>query len=326
MARDLLRIGTRGSRLALIQTRAVIDALHIHWPRLAFQERIIRTTGDAVTTTPLSMMDTTGVFTKEIESALLRREIDIAVHSAKDVPTTLPEGLRLEIALPREDPRDALVAQAGLGTGEAGGADALPPGAVVGTSSERRRAQLLYHRPDLRVVPLRGNLDTRLRKLEAENLDAIVVAVAGLSRMGLLSSGMAGGARVLPLPMDVCMPAAGQGALAIELRGSDDSASELVPPLRDEATAAAVAAERAALGALGSGCRVAAGLHACVVAGTLRLAGVVVGPMGTTPIWAESSGQAGAAEEIGIAVARQLLDRGAGELLARARGGGDVQD
>ena len=318
MPSDLIRVGTRGSKLALIQTHSVIDALRERRPGVAFEKRIIKTTGDRVTGVPLSQIGTVGLFTKEIETALLGRKIDIAVHSAKDVPTALPDGLRVEIIFEREDPRDVLVLRSDAADdgGPDGRAplDALVQSASVGTGSERRKAQLLHHRPDLRVAPLRGNLDTRLRKLETEGLDAIVLAAAGLARMG------ADVAHMMPLPVDLCIPAAGQGALAVEYRDDDDALAELVAALQDETTVASVTAERAALATLGSGCQVPIGLHARVANGALHLRGVVAEPGGRQLVYADRSGEPGDAQGIGADVGRELLERGARDLMERPEG------
>lgn len=327
MAQDVVRVGTRGSKLALVQTRAVIDALRAQARGIAFEERVIRTTGDRVTGVALSQIGARGLFTKEIENALLRGDVDVAVHSAKDVPTALPDGLCVQTVLGREDARDALVVRSALTavrrgpSGDAGPLDALAEGAVVGTSSERRKAQLLHERPDLQVAPLRGNLDTRLQKLETERLDAIVVAAAGLARMGMGSSGLSRGSQVIPLPVDLCVPAAGQGALVVELRSDDERIRELVAPLRDEAAAASVTAERAALARLAGGCQVPVGLHAWIAGDRLRLRGVVAEPTGEHLVRAEGCGVPEEAERIGRSVAERLLDGGAGDIIDRARGG-----
>jgi len=311
MDRAIVRVGTRGSRLALIQTRAVIAALRARHPRIVFDEHIIKTTGDKVTEVPPSQIGARGLFTKEIEDALLRRDIDVAVHSAKDVPTTLPDGLRIEIVFEREDARDVLVLRQAAQVADASPLDALSGGAVVGTSSQRRRAQLLHHRPDLRVVPLRGNVDTRLRKLDAERLDAIIVAAAGLVRMGTTT------VHAMPIPIGVCVPAAGQGALAVEFRDDDESVADLVAPLRDEPTAACVSAERAALAALGGGCQVPIGLYARTVDGVLWLRGIVAEPTGEHVVRADGRGDPDRAEQIGADVAQELLQRGARSGAAR---------
>ncbi|MFQ5811534.1 MAG: hydroxymethylbilane synthase, partial [Armatimonadota bacterium] len=238
--------------------------------------------------------------------------------SAKDVPTMLPDGLCIEIIFEREDARDVLVLRPPASVGDAAPLDALCHGATVGTGSERRKAQLLHHRPDLHVVPLRGNLDTRLRKLDTERLDAIVVAAAGLARMGI------GSEQVVPLPVDLCVPAAGQGALAIEFRGDDRRVAELVSSLGHEPTAACVAAERAALATLGSGCQVPIGLHARIVDGRLRLQGVVAEATGERLVRADGDGRSEDAEQIGADVAQGLLSRGARDMIGATDGGGDA--
>ncbi|MGD8238793.1 MAG: hydroxymethylbilane synthase [Armatimonadota bacterium] len=316
MPQDPIRVGTRGSKLALIQARAVIGALRTHSPGIGFEEHILTTTGDRVTGAPLSQIGAVGLFTKEIEAALLGREIHVAVHSAKDVPTTLPDGLCLVIILEREDARDVLVLREAAAVAHGAPLDALCEGATVGTSSERRKAQLLHQRPDLHVVPLRGNLDTRLRKLDAERLDAIVVAAAGLARMGISSQ------QAVPMPIDMCVPAAGQGALAVELRRDDGRLTELVSSLRHEPTVACVAAERAALATLGGGCPVPIGLHARIVNGRLRLQAVVAETTGEQLVRAGGSGPPEDAERIGSQVAQELLGRGARDMIRAAENGG----
>src|SRR5919109_4125026 len=227
-----IRIGTRGSALALQQTQIAVDALHAAWPDMTVEVVEIRTMGDRIQDVPLAKIGDKGLFVKEIEEALLDGRIDWAVHSVKDLPSQLPKGLSLGMLAPRVDPRDALVARQGLTLAT------LPEKAVIGTSSLRRRAQLLHWRPDLEIVPIRGNVDTRLRKLETDGLDGIVVAAAGLVRMGWE-------ARICDIiPPEICLPAVGQGALGVEMRNDDGQAQALFQPLTSHATQAAVTAER----------------------------------------------------------------------------------
>ena len=298
-----LIIGTRGSKLALWQAEWVRASLRRGAPGAQVELKIIRTSGDQDQTTPLGQLGGRGVFTKEIERALLEGEIDIAVHSLKDLPTDLPEGLALGAVGPREDPRDALVART------AGSFAALPEGARVGTGSLRRRAMLLHVRPDLRMQDLRGNLDTRLRKLETEGLDAIVLAVAGLSRMGWAD-------RITErLPLTVCLPDAGQGAVGVEVRSDDATAVGTVAVLNDADTRHSVTAERALLKALGGGCQVPIGAWGRVEAGRLKLDAAVASVDGRRMIRDCGEGAPEGAEALGQSLADRLLKAGAGEIL-----------
>lgn len=242
-----LRIGTRGSPLALAQTELVRSRLVAAHPRLAAPGAVeivpIKTTGDRIQDRPLAEFGGKGVFAKEIEEALIDGRIDLAVHSMKDMPTWLPDGLTIRCILPREDPRDVLFARPPVD-----GLMALPPGAVVGTSSPRRKAQVLALRPDLRVVPIRGNVGTRLRKLEAGEVDATLLALAGLRRLGL------GDRATVLLPTEEMLPAAGQGAIGLETRADADAVLDLLAPLNDPVTASCVMAERACLGELDGSC------------------------------------------------------------------------
>jgi hydroxymethylbilane synthase len=301
-----LIIGTRGSRLALWQAEWAKATLQDHLSGVEVDLKIIRTSGDQDQTTPLGQLGGRGVFTKEIERALLAGEVDVAVHSLKDLPTDLPEGLALGAVSPREDCRDALIARA------ASSFAALPHGANVGTGSLRRRALLLHVRPDLRMQDLRGNLDTRLRKLEAEGLDAIVLAVAGLARMGWA------GRITERLPFSVCLPDAGQGAIGIEVRADDAEALRAVSVLNDADTRRSVKAERALLKALGGGCQVPIGAWGRVEDGRLRLDAVVASVDGKRLIRDRAEGGRETPEEVGKGLAERLLKAGAEEIL---RGG-----
>lgn len=308
-----LRIGTRGSVLALAQTHAVVDALHRQFPELNSEIVIIRTRGDVITDRPLRQLQGKGFFVKEIEAALLRGDIDIAVHSLKDMPTELPDGLTIAAICQRLDPRDALVlrdecAFAGLKgcTGEFNPLMLLPRNAIIGTSSLRRRAQVLHHRPDVTVRELRGNLDTRLRKLDTGDYDAIIVAAAGLIRMELQHRMTAA------LPLDVFIPAAGQGALAIEARVDDERTLQLMQCLDDPIARAEVDAERALVSALGAGCHVPVGACARIVSGdTLTLHAAVATPDGSRVIRDEASGNVSNAIALGLQLAERLEGMGA---------------
>ena len=301
-----LIIGTRGSRLALAQTELVAAALRQAHPALAVTVRTIRTRGDRITDVPLGQVGGKGIFVKEIEEALLRGEADLAVHSAKDLPTELPAGLAIVAVPPREDPHDVLIArQPGATLGD------LPPGATIGTSSVRRQAQLAAARPDLRFCDLRGNVDTRLRKLHEGGLDAIVLAAAGLRRLGLGELGW-------PVPFEICVPAPGQGLLALEARADDAKVAELLQPLEAAEARAALTAERAALAGLGGGCQVPVGIVAEHDSGELYLLGAVLSPDGT---WAARAGVRGSYSEpeaAGAALAEALLAQGAGTVTGLA--------
>jgi len=290
----MLVIASRGSQLALWQARWVAAQLSAAGHECRIE--IIKTTGDKIADVPLAKVGTKGLFTKEIEEALLDGRADLAVHSLKDLPTELPEGLVLAAVPEREDPRDAVVGKKL--------AD-LPPGAKVGTSSLRRAAQLLKLRPDLQVESIRGNLDTRLRKLDEGQYDAILLAAAGLKRLGW-------GDRIAEIlePEQMC-PAVGQGALAIETRAG----FEAVAMLDHADTHTAVMAERGVLRALGGGCQVPIGAYATVSQGRVRLLAIVAAPDGSQLVGAQAGGAAAEAAEIGARLAAYLLQRGARQIL-----------
>ena len=293
----MLVIASRGSQLALWQANWVEGQLA--QAGLASRIEIIKTTGDKITDVPLAKVGTKGLFTKEIEEALLDGRSDLAVHSLKDLPTELPPGLILAGVPRREDPRDAIVGRR---------LDELAQGARVGTSSLRRAAQLRKLRPDLEIESVRGNLDTRLRKLDEGRYDAIVLAAAGLKRLG-----WAGRIAELLAP-DVMCPAVGQGALALEARESG-AGRDACAALDHADTRAAVTAERGVLAALGGGCQVPIGAYATVADGHLRLMAVVVAPDGSELVSARSEGAAYDAAPLGHALGHELLDRGARKIL-----------
>jgi hydroxymethylbilane synthase len=289
-----LRIGTRGSPMAMFQAGLVRDRLLAAHPGLAVELAPIRTTGDRVQTRLLAEIGGKGLFTKEIEEALLRRDIDLAVHSLKDMETVLPPGLAIGCVLPRDDPRDALVSPGGAGLA------GLPAGARVGTASLRRRAQLLRRRDDLRIVPIRGNVNTRLDKLAAGEADALVLALSGLQRLDRirLASEI--------LPVEVMLPAVGQGALAIECRVDDHDVRPLLEPLNDPATAACVAAERAMLAALDGSCRTPIAGLATIAGDQLTLDGLLLTPDGQDERRGRQDGAVGDAAAIGAALGAAL--------------------
>jgi hydroxymethylbilane synthase len=292
--RELI-IGTRGSALALAQAAWVASRLREGVPELAIRTEVIRTTGDANQVQPLSQVGDKGLFTRQIEAALLAGRIHIAVHSLKDLPTVLPPGLVLGAVTQRQDVRDALISASGLGL------DDLPAGARVGTSSLRRAAQLLAYRPDLRIVNIRGNVDTRLHKALTAEYDAVVLAAAGLTRLGLSHH------ITQFLPLDVMLPAVGQGALALEIRADDASTGALVARLEHKSTRLATDAERAFLTALGGGCQVPIAALGEVVDNRLRLRGLVATEDGKCVRKGELSGNLDRAEQIGRILAEKLM-------------------
>lgn len=300
-------IGSRDSALALWQAGWVIHQLENQDSSLELIIKKIKTQGDKILDVPLARVGGKGLFVKEIESALLAGEIDLAVHSLKDLPTDLPDGLVLIAVSEREDARDVLVSRRGLTLEE------LPSGSRVGTSSLRRSAQLLHYRPDLEMVNLRGNLDTRLRKAATEAYDAVVVAAAGVLRLGLESQ------ITQYIPLEICLPAVGQGVLGIEIRADDACAQRLLTPINDLGTYQAALAERAFLRTLEGGCQVPIGAYAEVVEGRLRLTGMVASLDGRKIIREDKTGSAAEAEHVGESLAQELLERGAGRLLSDQR-------
>ena len=300
-------IGSRGSKLALVQAEWVKSHLLQRHPDCDVAIQIIKTSGD-VKTDPLALIGGKGVFTKELEDALLDQRIDVAVHSLKDLPTSLPEGLVLAAICEREDPRDALILRQNLGK-VCGSLTDLPAGAVVGTSSPRRLAQLQYVRPDLAVKDLRGNVDTRLRKLDEEQYDALILAAAGLKRLGLSN-------RIsLALSPEQMMPAVGQGALGLQTRANDSKAREVLARLDHPTTRMACTAERALLRSLGGGCQLPIAAHGTVSGDELRLVGLVASRDGKEVARDQISGPAAEAEHLGVQLAEQLLASGAKDLL-----------
>ncbi len=321
------RVGTRGSRLALAQTRAVVATLERACSEAAFEVVVIKTQGDrsgkTVSGTVCAKHPSgrpgkrfltpfspgVGVFVREIERALVEGEIDLAVHSLKDVPTETARGTVIAAVPERADPRDVFISREGLKLAE------LAPGSRVGTSSARRRAQILRARPDLEAVPIRGNVDTRLRKVaEGENgLSGLVLAAAGLARLELVDRA------TQFLTLDRFLPPAGQGVIAIQVRADDREAVELAGCLDHAESRTACEAERAFIAALGAGCRAAVGAHATVEGGTVKLRGAVYSQDGSVEIRGEDSGPAGEAAETGARLARWLGTRGAFDLVSAAK-------
>jgi hydroxymethylbilane synthase len=292
-----IRIGTRGSPLALAQARQVatrLGAAHGLAPEQC-ELVIIKTTGDKITDRPLIEAGGKGLFTKELEEALFAGDIELAVHSMKDMPAVLPQGLAISAILEREDPRDAFVSL------KYASLDAMPAGAVIGTSSPRRQAQVLRARPDLHVVGFRGNVETRLRKLEEGVADATFLACAGLNRLGLSQHITAA------MPTDVMLPAVAQGAIGIEIRSDDEATARLIAPLNDAATALCVTAERAYLAQLEGSCRTPIAGLAELDGNALRVRGEILTPNGVHAYVATHTGSAQEAMRLGEAVAAELL-------------------
>jgi hydroxymethylbilane synthase len=307
-AAPFLRIGSRESPLALVQAREVqgriaaaagVDAATI-------KIEVIRTTGDVVQDRPLAEAGGKGLFTKEIEEALLAGSIDLAVHSSKDLPTILPRGLVLAGFPPREDVRDAFISRKAKTLRD------LAPGALVGTASPRRQAMVKRLRPDLGVVMLRGNVETRLRKLDAGEVDATLLAVAGLKRLGLLSSATA------ILDPDEFVPAVGQAAIGIETRADDARTRALVGAIDDADTRAALAAERAFLAVLDGSCRTPIGGYAKFEQGTLRFRGIIIKPDGSEAFQVLREGPRDAAAELGTDAGRELREHAGSDFFVRA--------
>jgi hydroxymethylbilane synthase len=305
---SLLRIGSRGSPLALAQAHEVkvrlAAAAALDPDRI--EVKVFRTTGDIVVDRPLADAGGKGLFTKEIEEALLAGAIDLAVHSSKDLPTFLPAGLEIAGFLPREDARDVFISRKAKTLGE------LPQGARVGTASPRRQAMIKRLRPDVSVVMLRGNVETRLRKLDSGEVDATLLAAAGLKRLGLLSAATA------ILDVDEFLPAVGQGAIAIETRTEDHKMRRLIAMVDDAETATALAAERAFLAILDGSCRTPIGGHAQVFGDSVRFRGMILKPDGSEALEAVREGPRASAAEVGADAGRDLRSRAGSDFFVRA--------
>jgi len=301
-----LVIGTRGSKLALWQANHVAACLRERYPNVVIELKNMVTTGDKILDVPLAKIGGKGLFTKELEVAMISGEIDLAVHSLKDMPTELPVGLLLAAVTERVDPGDALISP------EYKTLDNLPVNAKVGTSSLRRKAQLLNARPDLTIVDLRGNLDTRLRKLTTEKLDAILLAVAGLRRLGWDEH------ITQVLPQNICLPAVGQGALAIEARQSDAETLAMLAFLNHEPTRQATLAERTFLAKAEGGCQIPIGVFGQFdQGGQLSLTAVIMSPDGKEAIRDAIAGRPAEAARLGYTLAARMLDNGGREILAK---------
>jgi hydroxymethylbilane synthase len=320
MKKNKVIIGTRGSKLALWQAEWVRSELKVIRPGIEVELNKIKTTGDKILDVPLAQVGGKGLFVKEIEEALLRGEADLAVHSIKDVPTEFPQGLHLPVICKREDPRDALIT-AVEGTSSSAPSPQkiksfgeLPHGAVLGTSSLRRSCQLLSIRPDLKIEQLRGNLDTRLRKLDEGQFDAIILAAAGVNRLGWT------GRITEIIPLEICLPAIGQGAIGIECRIGDTFINDLTAPLNHWETSVCVRAERALLKKLEGGCQVPIAAHARLIEGKIIMDGLVGSITGDRIIKGRIEGNAEDAESLGITLAEDILSRGAKEILNEVYG------
>ncbi|KPK00398.1 MAG: hypothetical protein AMK71_08390 [Nitrospira bacterium SG8_35_4] len=307
--RNKIIIATRGSKLALWQAEWIKSQIKNIHPDMEVELNKIKTTGDKILDVPLAQVGGKGLFVKEIEEAMLRGEADLAVHSMKDVPTDLPEGLHLSAICKREDPRDAFIAGPGISSFHD-----LPQGARVGTSSLRRMCQLLNKRPDIKITQLRGNVDTRLRKLDEGEFDAIILATAGVKRLGYET-------RITEkISTQTSLPAIGQGAVGIECRTDDEFINDLLSKLNHEETWVCVSAERAFLKKLEGGCQVPIASHAQLKDGQLMIEGLVGSLDGKTLIKSSIQGKSEDAEPLGTALAEKLLSQGAGEILAEVYG------
>ena len=307
-------IGTRGSKLALWQAEWVKSELQRMNPGLQVDLNKIKTTGDKILDVPLAQVGGKGLFVKEIEEALLRGEADLAVHSMKDVPTEFPEGLHLAVICEREDPRDAFLSRMQNGKFNIPLFADLPLGATVGTSSLRRSSQLLGIRPDIKIIQLRGNLDTRIRKLDEGQFDAIILAAAGVKRLGWAD-------RITEvISPETSLPAIGQGAVGIECRIADEFIHSLIDPLDHADTSSCVRAERACLKRLEGGCQVPIAAHAWIESGKIVMDGLVGSISGDRIVRAHTEGHRKDPEALGTKLAEDLLERGADKILSEVYG------
>ena len=306
MARDVI-IGTRDSALAMWQTEWVIENLKRLKPEHSFRIISMKTQGDKILDVALAKIGDKGLFTKELEVAMLSGEIDMAVHSMKDLPTALPEGLMIGAICERADPKDVVISKNGLKL------EQMPTGARIGTSSLRRCAQLLSYRPDLKLEPLRGNLNTRMAKLERENLDAIILAAAGVERLGW-------GDRISErLSTDISLPAVGQGSIGIEIRDNDKEIFDVVKILNHFPSQVSITAERALLKRLEGGCQIPIGALGTVEGDQLTLIGLVASLDGKEVIRGSISGPVNEAAALGEKLAEQLVEQGADRILISVR-------
>ncbi|MGO9805380.1 MAG: hydroxymethylbilane synthase [Rhodomicrobium sp.] len=302
-----IRIGTRGSALALAQAAEVCKRLtSVYGSEISFETCIIKTSGDKIQDRALAAAGGKGLFTKELEEALIDGSIDLAVHSMKDMPAVLPDGLEIACILPREDVRDAFISPVAKSLKE------LPAGSIVGTASVRREAVIRHSRPDLKTVLFRGNVETRLRKLAEGEAHATLLAAAGLNRLGLSD-------RITRLiPVDEMLPAPAQGAIGIEIRSADSPTRELIAAIHDEASGIAIAAERAFLGELDGSCRTPIAALATVSDGRVSMKGMILTPDGARVYETSREGSPGEAAALGRDAARELLERGGKDVFRHA--------
>lgn len=300
-------LGSRGSELALWQTNTVAGILNAHFPALEIVIKIIETTGDRILETSLSKIPDKGLFTKQIEKALLAGEIDLAVHSLKDLQTVQPEGLTIGAVSARETPNDILISKTYASI------DELPEGARVATGSLRRRSQLLNYRPDLEIFDIRGNVPTRLRKFAESDLDAMILAFAGVHRLKLDEH------IAQIIPFEIMLPAVGQGAMAVEIRAEDAGIKEILQVFNDEETHVCTAAERAFLRSLEGGCQVPIGGHAVLNGDLIELEGFVGSLDGRTNLREKIAGEKADAENLGVSLAQFMIEKGANEILEMTR-------
>lgn len=303
--KQTLRIGSRGSKLALWQAGFIESLISGKFPELKTEKHIIKTTGDRESDSPLSVIGGKGVFVKEIEESLLKHEIDIAVHSLKDLPTVQPVGLKIGAVSKRHDPRDAVVSNGSLKLSQ------LKKGSRVGTGSLRRQAQILHHFPDLTVVPIRGNVDTRIRKLKNGGFEAIVLAVAGLERLGLAEE------LTDICPTDFLIPAPGQGILAVECREKDDDVNEILSEINHVDTSIAASAERSFLLRIGGDCNLPAGCYASIREKSLSILGFLASPDGVDLIRKEIRGSLRDHKSLGKELAEKILSDGGNNVISK---------
>lgn len=303
--KQTLRIGSRGSKLALWQAGFIESLVRSKFPELETEKYVIKTTGDKELDSPLSVIGGKGVFVKEIEESLLRHEIDVAVHSLKDLPTVLPEGLKIGAVSKRHDPRDAVVSNRNVKLGQ------LKKGARVGTGSLRRQAQILHHFPDLKIVPIRGNVDTRMRKLKNGGFDSIILAMAGLERLNLI------GEITEILPIDFLIPAPGQGIVAVECREKDDDLNEILSEINHLDTSIAASTERSFLLRIGGDCNLPAGCYASVNEASVSILGFVASPDGVDMIRKEVQGSMRDHKSLGTGLAEKILSSGGNDIISK---------
>lgn len=291
-----LVVGTRGSNLALVQTNWVVDQLKKENPGVEFEVKIIKTKGDLIKDLPLDKIGDKGLFVKEIEKSLLDGEIDMAVHSMKDMPSYLPEGLKFAHSPKREDPRDALIFKEGYKS-----LDDLPQGARIGTGSKRRKYQLLKHRPDLEIVPIRGNIETRIKKIETEKLDGVVLAASGLRRAGL------DGKIDYYIPTDIMLPAPAQGILALEIREDDKETEKIIDSIKDDITKIQIDAERGFLIGVNGSCHIPMGAYCEIEEEKITLTGLYGDGEGKKIVVQSQVGTLADAPKIGYELAKSVL-------------------